>query len=140
MMVLDERELERLADEARSADAMCDYVARYRRLLPRRVHRIVEALAAADLDAAMDAVLSLRASSAMVGACETTELAQRLKVEVRAGDLAGARSTASLLASATGRLDTLLGEFLADPARCAAGGGAFRQASPCDSPPRAQCG
>lgn len=138
MMVFDQRELERLADEARSTDAMCDYVGRYRRLLSRRVRRIVEALAVADLDDAMDAVLSLRASSVMVGACETAELAHQLKVVLRTGDLAGARSAASMLPMVTGRLDTLLGEFLAAPDCCSSG--SFSRAVPCDSPPHAQCG
>lgn len=138
MMVLDQSELERLADEARSTEAMCDYVGRYRRLLSRRVRRIVDALAVADLDDAMDAVLSLRASSAMVGARETAELAQRIRVALRAGDLAVARSAASMLPMVTGRLDTLLGEFLAALDCCSSG--SFRRAFPCDNPPHARCG
>lgn len=114
MTVLDPRDLARLASEAQSVDAMRDYVTRYQRLLEKRVSRIIEALALGDTDDAMDAVLSLQASSAMVGACETTELAQELKQALRASDLPRARATASLLPQATRRLDDRLAEFLAD--------------------------
>ncbi len=140
MMVFDARDLVRLAEEARSHEAMREYVRRYRALLERRVCRIVDALASADLDQAMDAVLSLKASSAMVGACETAELAHRLKVALSGGDLPRARVTAAMLTPATRQLDSLLGEFLAEEDCCVPGGGTTSRVFPCDSPRHAQCG
>lgn len=140
MKVFDPQDLVLLAEEARSSDAMCEYVRRYRNLLERRVFRIVDALAAADLERAMDAVLSLKASSAMVGGCETADLAHRLKVALSVGDLPRARATASMLPPATRDLDSQLAEFLVGVQCCASGSEATTQVSPCDSPPHAQCG
>lgn len=118
---------------------MRDYVSRYRLLLDRRVGRIVDSLAQGDLDAAMDAVLSLKAASAMVGACETTELAQNLKQSLGVGDVPRAKATASLLPRATRRLDVVLGEFLADQLGDL-DEATIRQTTPSGTPPHAQCG
>lgn len=44
------------------------FLATYMNMLPTRLHRIVEALDAEELDEAIDAVLSLKVTSAMAGA------------------------------------------------------------------------
>lgn len=44
------------------------FLATYMNMLPTRLHRIVEALDAEDIDEAIDAVLSLQVTSAMAGA------------------------------------------------------------------------
>ncbi|MBB6404782.1 signal peptidase I [Arthrobacter sp. AZCC_0090] len=65
---LDRRPLKRLAREMNSKEAAKKFAATYTRLLPQRVDRISHALSAGNSDLAMDAVLSLKTSSSMVGA------------------------------------------------------------------------
>ncbi len=114
MTVLDPRDLQRLTEETESPEAVYEFVLRYRRILPQRVHRIVEALTRGDLDGAMDATLSLKASSSIVGAGEAGELATRIQAALREQDLPAARAAASLLTRASIRLNDQLGAFLGD--------------------------
>ena len=88
------------------------FVTRYRGLLAERIRRIAAALAAAEVDDAMDAVLSLKVSSATVGALELAELAHGLERLVRDGDLVGASSLEPVLAGAVERADRALGAYL----------------------------
>lgn len=65
--VMDTTRLQDLAD-ALTPEAAERYAADYLRLLPARVGRVVDALNSRDCDAALDAALSLRVSSSMIGA------------------------------------------------------------------------
>lgn len=56
---------------------------------PRRRDALASALVHADPEAAMDAILSLRVSSAMVGARRLEELAAHLETSLRTRGLAG---------------------------------------------------
>jgi chemotaxis protein histidine kinase CheA len=97
------------------------FVSSYRALLPQRVRRIAAGLAAAQVDHedddaiedAMDAVLSLKVASAIVGAYELADIATRLERLLRRGDLARAVVVETALAGAAARADRALGAFLA---------------------------
>lgn len=60
---------------------LCRFLRRYLALLEARVARLEEALAVADQAAWMDAVLSLKTSSSMVGAAALAERAAALQQE-----------------------------------------------------------
>jgi HPt (histidine-containing phosphotransfer) domain-containing protein len=74
--VLDCQRLRGLAREM-DGNAVHRFAAAYRELLPFRVDRIRRTLR--DRDAAMDAVLSLKTSSAMVGAVRMEQICHRLE-------------------------------------------------------------
>ncbi|KRE54786.1 hypothetical protein ASG92_24545 [Arthrobacter sp. Soil736] len=76
--VLDTTCLQDLADALTPAAAE-RYAADYLGLLPARVERIVRALNSQDRDAAMDAALSLKVSSAMIGALRMEHIGVRLE-------------------------------------------------------------
>ncbi|UVJ38147.1 signal peptidase I [Arthrobacter sp. CJ23] len=76
---LDRRPLRRLAREMNSKDAARNFAASYTRLLPQRVDRISHALSAGNSNLAMDAVLSLKTSSSMVGALRMEQHCARLE-------------------------------------------------------------
>lgn len=76
---LDRRPLKRLAKEMNSKEAARNFAASYTRLLPQRVDRISHALSAGNSDLAMDAVLSLKTSSSMVGALRMEQHCARLE-------------------------------------------------------------
>lgn len=57
----------------------------YLQLLPTRVERIRLALTSADLEGSLDAVLSLKTSSQMIGADRLAALALKLERAIRAG-------------------------------------------------------
>lgn len=87
-------------------------VERYRRLLPGRVRRVAATLAAGDPDDALDAVRSLRVSSATVGAHELAGIATRIERLVRRGDVTDAVLAETGLLAAARRADTALAGFL----------------------------
>lgn len=105
------------------------FVTRYRGLLSERVRRIAAGLAAAEtggaandgtdgaddtMDAAIDAVLSLKVASTIVGAHELADIAARLERLLRCGDLARAAAAEAALAGAAERADHALGGFLGE--------------------------
>ncbi|MFJ5955289.1 Hpt domain-containing protein [Paenarthrobacter sp. NPDC092416] len=65
------------------ATIVSSFVQTYIILLPRRISRLYRALDAQDMDEAMDAVLSLRVSSEMVGAVCIYRLAMQLETGMR---------------------------------------------------------
>ncbi|MFF2296776.1 signal peptidase I [Arthrobacter sp. NPDC058127] len=75
----DRRPLRRLAREMKSKEAARKFAAAYARLLPARVERISHALSTGDTELAMDAVLSLKTSSSMVGALRMEQHCLRLE-------------------------------------------------------------
>ena len=88
------------------------FVTRYRGLLPKRVRRIAGALAAGEVDDALDAVLSLKVASITVGAHELADLATHLERSLRTGDHLRVIDVEVALAAAVDRADHALGAFL----------------------------
>ena len=110
--VFDSGVVSSLTGDPSDAAFALDFVTRYRRLLPRRVSRIQETYAGADRDETLDAVLSLKVSSATVGAHELCELATRIEQHVRSDETVLAGSVAALLPDAAARVDQQLGAYL----------------------------
>jgi len=88
------------------------FAGRYRELLPARLGRISRSLQGHDVDLVLDAVLSLKVSSATVGAQELAELAGFIEADVRFFDLPAARTTAEALPAAALRADAALAAYL----------------------------
>ena len=87
-----------------------EYVRAYLDLLPGRLDRIEQAVAAADTAAAVRVMFDLRASSAMLGARRLTELVSALETTRRIGLPVGPAQLAVLRAQASavrGALDGL---------------------------------
>ena len=103
------RRLSRAVDDDRFVRR---FAARYRELLPGRVTRIATSLRGHDVDLVLDAVLSLKVSSATVGAQELAELAGVIEREVRIFDLPAARTAAASLPPAALRADAALAAYL----------------------------
>lgn len=77
--VLDTEALRRLGEELGDADILCGFLRRYVALLDQRIGRLQRALAAQDHEGWMDAVLSLKTSSALAGARALADLAAGLQ-------------------------------------------------------------
>lgn len=112
-MVFDPAALDGLTGHVADRRFALVFVAGYRRMLPERVRRIEHALCEGDLDAAMDAVLSLKVSSSMVGAGELRALGCRIERRLRREDLPAAMTVAGRLVEAAARADRALGDYLA---------------------------
>ena len=87
--LLDPRVLRELAEDV-GARAAASFAREFAGMWPRRRSALAHALAHDDADGAMEAVLSMRVSSAMVGARRLEELATRLETSLRRRGLAGA--------------------------------------------------
>ncbi|MBT8161279.1 MULTISPECIES: Hpt domain-containing protein [Arthrobacter] len=87
---LDHGAIQRLAHELHDSEAARRFATSYARMLPARVERIVRALEHGDGHQAMDAVLSLKISSAMVGALRMEQHCARLEAALDKTDHAGA--------------------------------------------------
>lgn len=114
---LDDSALEQLADDVEDVTYPAMFAARYQELLPHRLDRISTALSSpdhADLDAALEASLSLKVASTTVGARELEELATVIELSVRRHDVAAARSLADGLPYAGRRADRALATYLAE--------------------------
>lgn len=77
--VLDHEALHRLGEELREPQIFCGFLHRYIALLDQRLARLDHALSAADHDGWMDAVLSLKTSSAQAGAHALADHAAELQ-------------------------------------------------------------
>lgn len=113
---LDGAALEQLAEDVEDRAYPATFAARYQELLPHRLDRISTALDPdrADLDAALDASLSLKVASTTVGARELEQLAGVIELSVRRQDVAAARSLADGLTYAGRRADRALATYLAE--------------------------
>ena len=100
--VLDAGALTTLAEEL-GRDFVLVFAARWSQLLPRRIERIREGISARDVDAALDAVLSLKVSSSTVGAQQLAGVAASLEREVRHQDWKAAERHAVHLTDAADR-------------------------------------
>jgi HPt (histidine-containing phosphotransfer) domain-containing protein len=97
--LVDRRVLVALAAELEDLPAALAVADRYRANLAHRLARLDRACADGDLDAAMDAVLSLKVGSATVGATRMQGYAESLESALRAG---GCRDAESALARVRG--------------------------------------
>lgn len=79
--VLDDDALHRLGEQLGSADVLCGFLRRYLALLDQRIARLEHALDCSDQEDWMDAVLSLKTSSAMAGAQALAQTAADLQQE-----------------------------------------------------------
>lgn len=113
MTVFDPSTLHQLVDDPAERAFALELAATYRRMLPGRVDRVMSAVLASDPDEAMDAVLSLRVSSTMTGACEVGEIASFIQSDLRGGDLPAARAQSFLLPAAAERLAVAIDAYLA---------------------------
>lgn len=84
--LVDKAVLDRLRKELEEDGGYCRiFVGNFIDYLPHRVGRLRLALTTGDLDASVDAVLSLKTSSQMVGAERLAGLATALEGEIRSG-------------------------------------------------------
>ncbi|MDQ0826188.1 HPt (histidine-containing phosphotransfer) domain-containing protein [Arthrobacter sp. B2I5] len=81
--------LQDLEDELGQPELVTNFAKDYVRLWETRERRLTTSLANQDRAAALDAVISLRVSSTMVGALRLAGLAVALESAVRRGDLSG---------------------------------------------------
>lgn len=82
--------LDALELEVENPEAYANYVAKNLEMWPGRYQRLSDAIREADQVAAMDAILSLRTASQMVGAVELADLALRVESTLRQGALSEA--------------------------------------------------
>jgi HPt (histidine-containing phosphotransfer) domain-containing protein len=83
-LLLDESVLDRLRGELGEDKGYCTaFVENFIDCLPHRIGRLRRALTIGDLDGSVDAVLSLKTSSQMVGAERLAGLASALEGEIR---------------------------------------------------------
>ncbi|MDQ0675959.1 HPt (histidine-containing phosphotransfer) domain-containing protein [Pseudarthrobacter siccitolerans] len=82
--LVDESVLDRLRGELGEAEGYCRaFVGNFIDCLPHRIARLRRTLTIGDLDGSVDAVLSLKTSSQMVGAEQLAGLAMALEDEIR---------------------------------------------------------
>lgn len=81
--------LQELEAELGRPDLATNFAKDYVVMWERRERRLVASVQEEDLTAALDAVISLKVSSAMVGALRLAFLAQTLEASVRRGDISG---------------------------------------------------
>ncbi|WP_246858545.1 Hpt domain-containing protein [Citricoccus sp. SGAir0253] len=106
--VLDTDALDRLGAQLDDPAVLSAFIRRYAAMLDHRVERLRHALSHRDRDDWLDAVLSLKSSSAMVGAVGLSELAGALMSSVAPASAAPARwPEASCLEEIVARLRRL---------------------------------
>lgn len=105
----DRRPLKRLAREMKSKEAAEKFAAAYASLLPQRVDKISHALSTGDSDLAMDAVLSLKTSSSMVGALRMEQHCVRLEHALVMTDHTAAIEAGELVRQHQPQLEKALG-------------------------------
>lgn len=81
--VLEPCRLQELADELGDSTPALGFLANYLSMLPDRMLNISSGLCGHDSVASMDAILSLKISSAMVGALETEERCKVIELMIR---------------------------------------------------------
>jgi hypothetical protein len=116
MTVFDPNTLLDLVDDENPQPFVFDLARTYQRLLGQRVSRVVAAVGAAphvDVVDSLDAVLSLKVSSAMTGVEDLAAMAGSIEKSIRSGDLARAREEAARLPRAAASADQALTEYLA---------------------------
>ncbi|MEZ2391141.1 Hpt domain-containing protein [bacterium RCC_150] len=114
---LDQRALQRLARDMHSHEAAEQFAAAYTRMLAARVERIDQALSSGDDHQAMDAVLSLKTSSAMVGALRMEQHCARLEQALASINHSAAAAAGEEVKAHRPELEQALGVSVANPPR-----------------------
>ncbi len=115
MTVFDPNTLLDLVDDEEAQPFALDLARTYQRLLGHRVSRVVAAVGDApevDLVDSLDAILSLKVSSAMTGVEDLAAMACSIEESIRCGDLGRAREEAARLPRAANQADRALSDFL----------------------------
>jgi len=115
MTVFDPNTLLDLVDDEEGQPFALDLARTYQRLLDQRVSRVVAAVGDAphvDLVDSLDAVLSLKVSSAMTGVEDLAAMARAIEDSIRCGDIDRAREYAARLPRAAATADQALREYL----------------------------
>lgn len=89
------------------------FAGRYQQLLPLRTTRIADALTVGDVEAAMEAVLSLKVSSQTVGALELAGMVERVEERLQGADVSGALVAMQPVVAAAARAHGALAAYLA---------------------------
>lgn len=113
MNAFDLSTVRRLEADTESPSFVRELVETYERMLSPRVERLVDAVLASDAEQALDAALSLRVSSIMIGTTELVDLSTAVLADLKNSDLPSARAQALLLPPAAERARTAIAEFLA---------------------------
>ncbi|EMY35353.1 hypothetical protein D477_004976 [Arthrobacter crystallopoietes BAB-32] len=95
--LIDPHVLEDLASQLESTTPALTFAQDFVLAWPGRCVRLSESVAGRDLAAAMDAVLSLKIASTMVGAAKLARLALDLEGEIRGDQLGDAKETLVLI-------------------------------------------
>ncbi|MDQ1623508.1 MAG: histidine phosphotransfer protein HptB [Actinomycetota bacterium] len=103
-VLLDPSVLDVLGAEIECPSATADFLRTYLELLPNRLKRIASAVEDQDLERALEAVLSLKVTSTMVGALRMEQQCRDLELELRGGLWERTSRTASGLVSGSGPL------------------------------------
>lgn len=109
---LEPQRLKELAAELNSTEAALEFLGRYLSMLPSRLTRILTGLLQNDTKTSMDALLSLKVTSAMNGAMETMRICITLQSLVKAGRFDQAMIEAPVLSSSVCRLHEAAPELL----------------------------
>lgn len=110
--MFDPRVIVTLADNLGNKGLAFRFLSDYFDLLPRRMQRIIHALHDDDPEAAMDAILSLKIASAMVGAHDAEVRSRALQSLVAIGRLESACQEANALGAAVDILVTASSRIL----------------------------
>lgn len=95
--LLDPVVLEELTEDLGAPDMSLKFVRDYAGLWSQRHTRLTNSVAQEDLDAALDPVISLKVTSAMVGGARLARLGHILETALRQGDLQQARALLALI-------------------------------------------
>ena len=120
MSVFDPNTLLDLVDDESGHPFALDLARTYQRLLGQRVSRIVTAVGEAphvDLVDSLDAVLSLKVSSAMTGLEDVAAVARSIEQSIRTGDLGTAQEETARLPRVAACADRALSDYLATAAQ-----------------------
>jgi HPt (histidine-containing phosphotransfer) domain-containing protein len=103
-VLLDPSVLDLLGDEIGCLSDTQDFLRTYLEMLPNRLKRIASAVENQNYESALDAVLSLKVTSTMVGALRTEQRCRDLELALRGGCWERAAHIASGLVSESGPL------------------------------------
>ena len=110
--LVDPAVLEELEDELYPPALATNFAKDYVEFWPQRERRLIAALAAADSRTALDAAISVRVSSDMVGARRLAALARALEAALRGGDLSGGPVGALVSVHGRATVDELQARYL----------------------------
>lgn len=104
--------LQELADQLGGRYLAVKFAKDYIGLWEQRERRLTASLDEQDSDAALDAVISMKVSSAMVGALRLEGLARALEAAIRGGDFSGGSVLALIAVHGRATVDALQVQYL----------------------------